>query len=316
LGQLGQLVSAVASTFHALPNQATGRLTTCVPYEVLLAGDGRYAMSEGGRHFEGTSKVQLALQRIAKRLTELQIPYAVAGGMALFSHGLRRFTEDVDIVVTADGLRLIHERLEGLGYVRLFEKSKSLRDAEHGVRIEFLVTGQFPGDGKPKPVAFPNPADVAEERDGIKFVNLLTLVELKLASGISNPERIKDLGDVQELIKLLNLDRDFGAKLSDYVRGKFEELWLATRQIEKRYVLLWRTERPASQIKTLDELIESCDQAEVLEEMRQDGVRLLPQASKATDLVYLWTADQAIARKYGMQEESQFLLESEDDSVT
>jgi len=33
------------------------------------------------------------------------------------------------------------------------------------VRIEFLVSGQYPGDGKPKPVAFPDPADVAVKID-------------------------------------------------------------------------------------------------------------------------------------------------------
>jgi hypothetical protein len=192
-----------------------------------------------------------------------------------------------------------------------------LRDAEHGVRIEFLVTGQFPGDGKPKPVAFPNPADVAEDRDGIKFVNLPTLVELKVASGSSSPGRMKDLADVQELIKLLNLDRSFGDKLSAYVRCKYEDLWRATRQIERRYVLLWRSKGPASQITTFDELIKSGDQkTEVLEAMKEDGVQLLPQAGGSEDLVYLWTTDQDVARKYGMQDESEFLLERQHDAGT
>jgi len=292
-------------------NQTAGLHVTCAPYENQLANDLGYAMSEGGRHFEGTSKVQLALQRIAKRLNELQVSYAVAGGMALFSHGLRRFTEDVDILVTIDGLRLIHERLGGLGYVRLFDKSKSLRDAENGVRIEFLVTGQFPGDGKPKPVAFPNPDDVAEERGGIRFVNLSKLVELKLASGISSPERVKDLGDVQELIKLLHLERGFGDNLSEYVRGKYEDLWLATRQIEQRYLLLWQSNVPASQIKSFDELIKRYDHStDVLEAMKQDGIQLQPHADGSEALVYLWTTDPDIARKYGMQEESQFFLDS------
>src|SRR5260370_42601960 len=101
--------------------------------------------------FEESSAVHRTLRRIAKRLDELGVPYAVAGGMALFLHGFRRFTEDVDILVTKDGLRLIHERLEGLGYVAPFPGSKSLRDADSGVRIEFLTPGQNPGQGKPNP---------------------------------------------------------------------------------------------------------------------------------------------------------------------
>src|SRR4051812_6704548 len=71
-------------------------------YEQLLDRDRRWALSEGSRHFEGKSAVQEALRKITRRLEEMGIPYAVAGGMALFQHGFRRFTEDVDILVTAE----------------------------------------------------------------------------------------------------------------------------------------------------------------------------------------------------------------------
>ena len=101
-------------------------------------------------------------------------------------HGFRRFTEDVDILVTREALKAIHERLEGLGYVPPFAGSKNLRDTDSGVRIEFLVSGEFPGDGKPKPVAFPDPADVGVEIDGVRFLSLPSLVELKLASGMTD----------------------------------------------------------------------------------------------------------------------------------
>ena len=145
-------------------------------------------MDEGGRYFEGESLVQKTLRRIGRRLDELGIPYAVAGGMALFAHGFERFTHDVDILVTRDDLRVIHAKLEGLGYVPPFTGSKNLRDAEHGVRIEFLVAGEFPGDGKPKPVAFPKPEDVSVVIDGIRFLSLPKLVELKLASGMTSAD--------------------------------------------------------------------------------------------------------------------------------
>ena len=102
--------------------------------------------------------VNLSLRSVAARLDSLGIPYAISGGMALVAHGYDRTTADVDILVTADGLHRVHEALSGLGYIPPFADSKNLRDTETGVRIEFLVTGQFPGDGKPKPVAFPDPA--------------------------------------------------------------------------------------------------------------------------------------------------------------
>ncbi len=178
-------------------------------------------MSEGSRFFQGTSAVHLALKRITQRLSELGIDYVVVGGMAMFQHGYRRFTEDVDLLVTREGLKQIHQALDGLGYRRPFQGSKNLRDSEHGVKIEFLLTGEFPGDGKPKPVAFPTPLSVADEIDGIRCINLPALVELKLASGMTNSERMKDLADVLELIKALDLPRDFAGKLNPFVQDKY-----------------------------------------------------------------------------------------------
>ena len=84
-------------------------------YEKRLKSDSRWALSEGSRHFEENSAVFSALHKIARRLDELKIPYAVVGGMALFKHGYRRFTEDVDILVSKEGLKRLHRELEGLG---------------------------------------------------------------------------------------------------------------------------------------------------------------------------------------------------------
>jgi len=107
--------------------------------------------------------------------------------MALFFHGYRRFTEDLHILVTPDGLRQIHRELEGLGYVPLLPASKNLRDAEYGVRIE-----------------------------------------LKLASG-SSPGRRRDLGNVQVLIRILDLPEEFAEQLDPSVREVYHELWVELR---------------------------------------------------------------------------------------
>ena len=194
-------------------------------YEERLNKDWDLALSEGSQFFEDKGAVQKALKRISARLQDLGIPYAVAGGMALYRHGHRRFTEDVDLLVNRESLPVIHEELEGLGYIAPFAKSKNLRDTESGVRIEFLIAGDYPGDGKPKPVAFPNPQDVSVELDGIRYLGLPTLIELKLASGMTHPKRGKDLVDVMELVIALRLPREFAEKLNPFVRDKFEEIW-------------------------------------------------------------------------------------------
>jgi len=203
-----------------------------VTYEDKLNRDLNWALDEASMHFDEANSVHKTLRAITRRLTELGIPHAVVGGLAMFAHGYRRFTEDVDLVVTRDGMNQIIEKLEGLGYVQPAGTSTKLRDTTTGVRIEFLITGQFPGDGKAKPVAFPDPADVAVEIGGIRFLKLPVLIELKLASGISAAHRLKDLADVQELIRTLQLPKDLAEILNPYVRAKYAELWSSAQTTE------------------------------------------------------------------------------------
>jgi hypothetical protein len=208
-------------------------MTGVVAYEERLNRNTRWALQEGSMHFESASAVHVAMRRISRRMDELGIPYAVVGGMAMFLHGFRRFTEDVDILVTREALVTIHERLEGLGYLPPFEGSKNLRDTETGVRIEFLVAGGYPGDGLPKPVTFPDPAVVATVIDDIRVVNLPTLVQLKLASSTGLGRR-KDLGDVQELIRSLSLPDSFAEQLDESVRPLYRELWNELDQLRRQ----------------------------------------------------------------------------------
>ncbi len=185
------------------------------------------AIREASRFFMKDDPVHQSLLEITQRLNDLGIPHAILGGMALVAHGYDRTTVDVDILVTSTSLEEALRSLDGLGYVRPFEKSHNLRDTKTGVRIEFVISGQFPGDGQPKPVSFPDPASVSVIIDNIRYVNLQTLVELKLASGMTNPGRLRDLADVQELIRVLRLPSDYAEQLNPYVRDRFTELQTA-----------------------------------------------------------------------------------------
>ena len=220
------------------PFRASSGVTIVELYEDRLARDREWAMTQGMKFFEGKSETHHTLRKITQKLAELGIDYVVVGGMAMFQHGYRRFTADVDLLVTREGLKELHRELEGLGYLPPFQGSKNLRDTESGVAIEFLVAGDFPGDGKPKPVAFPVPASVAQEIDGIRYVSLQALIELKLASGMTNAERMRDLADVMELIKALNLRLDFADRLNPFVQEKYKQLWQDAHPPAKRYVAL------------------------------------------------------------------------------
>jgi len=199
-------------------------------FDAMMERGGEAAIRAASRFFMRDDPVHQTLRAITQLLTDLQIPYCVAGGMALVAHGYDRTTVDVDLIVTEESLAAIHQRLDGRGYLPPFSNSKNLRDTETQVRIEFLVTGRFPGDGKPKPVAFPDPSKEGVDIGGIRYVSLTTLLELKLASGLSAAHRLKDLADAQELMRVLKLPREFKDHLNPYVREKFDELWTAVQQ--------------------------------------------------------------------------------------
>jgi len=166
------------------------------------------------------------LRALVARLNEAGLEYAVIGGMALTAHGYRRFTEDVDILMRPETLGRFREKFVGLGYVPAFAAaSKSFRDARTGIKVEVMTTGEYPGDGKPKPVVFPDPVEARVERDDLWVLTLEKLIELKLASGLSAAHRLKDLADVQELISILKLSLEFAEKLDASVRAEYRRLW-------------------------------------------------------------------------------------------
>jgi hypothetical protein len=185
------------------------------------------------RFFMGEADVQRALERIARLLDERGIPYAVIGAMALNEWGYRRVTVDVDLLLTAEGLRALKAEVLGRGYTEKFPGSRGLRDAVAGVNVDVALAGEYPGDGKPKPVAFPDPAEAAVRGRRVALLPLPKLIELKLASGMSAPHRLRDLADVLELVRALSLPRDLTASLDASVRPKYEELWQAAQAEER-----------------------------------------------------------------------------------
>jgi Uncharacterised nucleotidyltransferase len=188
---------------------------------------------EARRYFMGEGILNKTLARLSKDLERHGIDYAVIGAAALLAHGYPRLTEDIDLLMTPAGLQKFHDELVGLGYAPAFPGAKKrLRSTVDGVSIEVMTTGEYPGDGKPKPVSMPEPTETSVEIEGVNFVSLEKLIELKLASGISAAHRLKDLADVQELIKIRKLDADFAAKLNPYVRKKYLELEEAVRKSE------------------------------------------------------------------------------------
>jgi hypothetical protein len=184
--------------------------------------------------FMGRSPVQHAALRLARIFDEMGIVYAVAGALAMFAHGRRRMTEDVDMLVTREDMVRFKAEWLGRGYVELRPGGKAIRETATGVRIDFLLSGEYPGDGQPKPVVFPVPQADYPIFDGLRVVPMNLSIEMKLASGTSAPHRGLDLADVMALVKARSLPRDHADQLDPSVRAAFDHQW-ELAQIDEDY---------------------------------------------------------------------------------
>jgi hypothetical protein len=168
--------------------------------------------------FQKNDPVHKTMRRVVKRLEKAGIPYAVMGGMAVNAYGHRRTTNDVDILLTAEGLAEFARLYAPKNYEVDPRRPRRFTDRTSQVGIDFLVTGRFPGSGRPGPVAFPDPAAVHELIDQVQFVDLATLVQLKLAA-----RRYQDFADVVALIRVQDLDEGFAGRLHLAVRSDYIE---------------------------------------------------------------------------------------------
>jgi len=168
--------------------------------------------------FEGRGREHQTLRRLVQRLEKGDIPYAVMGAMAVNAHGADRTTKDVDVLVTQEGLDRFRQRYVGKSYDPVAGRPRRFVEKRSQISVDFLVTGRFPGSGKPGPIAFPDPEAVSQKIKNANVVTLPQLIQLKLAA-----RRHQDFGDVVLLIRVHNLDESFVDHLHPSVRGDFIE---------------------------------------------------------------------------------------------
>jgi hypothetical protein len=84
----------------------------------------------------------VALDHVARALEEAGVGFALSGGFALGEHGYVRVTVDPDLLVTAEGLERFKSCWLGRGFVESRPGSRSVREAETGVAIDFLAMAE------------------------------------------------------------------------------------------------------------------------------------------------------------------------------
>ena len=173
-------------------------------------------VKEIDRFFEGRDDVHKTMRRIVKRLEKAEIAYAVVGGMAVYAHQYRRTTDDLDILLTRQGFEEFRRLFVPKNYVPHAKLPRRFTDRMNDVTVDILVTGFFPGSGKPGPISYPDPSAASETIKRIHVVDLVTLIQMKLAA-----RRYQDFADVVNLIRFNDLDESFAEKLHPSVRRDF-----------------------------------------------------------------------------------------------
>lgn len=177
----------------------------------------------------GDADAQRALHKLTAILEADGTPYAIIGAFALGAYGHQRATIDVDLILRDDDLQAFKRKHLGRGYAERVAGTGKLLDTEFNVKVDVLSTGRFPGDGQPKPIAFPDPATTAIRGDSFALLPLPRFIELHLASGMTAPHRLHDLADVLNLVRLAGLPAELEYDLHPWCRDKFRELWIAAQ---------------------------------------------------------------------------------------
>lgn len=187
-------------------------------------------LKEIGMFFQKRSPQHQTMRRLARRLKKAGIPYAIMGAMAVNAHGAERTTKDIDILLTPEGLERFRQEFVGEEYEQAAGRPRRFVERQSGVTVDCLITGRYPGSGKPGPLRFPDPTEASQEIDKIRVLTLPQLIQLKLAA-----RRYYDFGDVVFLIRTNNLDDSFLRQLHPSVQKDFIEC-LEEKRREDEYL--------------------------------------------------------------------------------
>lgn len=161
------------------------------------------------------------LKDVAKIFEDSGIDYAITGAIAMDIYNYKRSTDDLDILISKKGFKILKDELVGkYFYFRKGTKKNLYYNGPVGkVEVDIIVEG----DNK-SGVIIPNPRHIRNKIGGTYFVTLEKLIEIKIAGG-NQPMREYDWPDVKRLIRMNNLEKNFSNKLDKTFRKKYLEFW-------------------------------------------------------------------------------------------
>lgn len=146
----------------------------------------------------------------------------LAGGWAVWRHGyFARMTQDVDIVLPADKIDEFLRTASVSGFDVLTPPAGRWPKVHHkstDITVDILPEGARPGTSdEPAPTLIDHPSKMGGIPSQLRYIDLRSLVELKLAAG-----RGRDDSDIMELVrvntdKVDDLRRHLSGVHADYV---------------------------------------------------------------------------------------------------
>jgi len=159
-----------------------------------------------------------SLEAIYNLFTEYSISFVFIGGAARNQYAPSRITEDIDILVNFYDLDKIKNL--PIGYIRdLTGNSRSLKLHNPETMIDVIYTGEVAGDQRGIIYYIENINYI----DKLPFLSLENLIRFKLSAGLYG-NRLKNFGDVQDLILANGLNRDFAKNFRQDLKDKYNEI--------------------------------------------------------------------------------------------
>ena len=77
-----------------------------------------------------------------------------------------------------------------------------------------------------KGIEYKEPHEIDKIKNTIPKLTLENMIQYKLCSGLYGKGRMKDFGDVQELIVINDLPKDYADSFRKDLKNKYVEIWI------------------------------------------------------------------------------------------
>lgn len=171
-----------------------------------------------------------AIQSLSSILKSKGISFSVIGGAARNKYGYEKITDDIDIVVSKSDKSKLKDI--SIGYMRDISSGrlKVFTLHEPKAKVEVIFSDEISGDGI-HGLKYEEPNKISKNINGIPYITLKNLIMYKLSSGMYG-NRYKDFDDIQQLILINKLKRDYADSFREDLREKYVQLFDEIKNIK------------------------------------------------------------------------------------